>query len=59
LELTQLQQGFATGEMGFRDQVAQQQSCPAHVCFGSKADIAAHSINARFTPESGHWLSSL
>jgi hypothetical protein len=27
------------------------------VCFGSKADIGALSINVRFTPKSGHWLS--
>src|SRR5262249_36643761 len=36
-----LQQGFATSEMGFRGQFAQQQSQAAHVRFGSKADIAA------------------
>jgi hypothetical protein len=35
----QLQQGFATREIGFRDQVAQQQSRAAHVRFGSKADM--------------------
>jgi hypothetical protein len=27
-----------------------------HVRFGSKADIAAHSTNVRFTPESGRSL---
>src|SRR5215470_17736466 len=30
----------------------------AHVRFGSKADIRARSINIRFTPKSGHWLSA-
>jgi hypothetical protein len=33
------QQGFATDEMGFRGQFAGQQSQPADVRFGSKADI--------------------
>jgi hypothetical protein len=28
-----------------------------HVRFGSKADIAAYSINVRLTPKSGHWNS--
>src|SRR5262249_8881126 len=28
---------------------------PAHVRFGSKADIAAHSSDVRFTPKSRHW----
>jgi len=27
------------------------------VRFGSKADMAAHSSDVRFTPKSGHWLS--
>src|SRR6516164_5052835 len=49
-----LQQGFATDEMGFRGQFAQQQSCAAHVRFGSKADIAASLSDVRFTPKSGH-----
>jgi len=49
-----LQQGFATGEMGFRGQFARQQSRAAHVRFGSKADIAESKSNVRFTPESGH-----
>jgi hypothetical protein len=35
----ELQQGFATREMGFSDQFARQQSWPAHVRFGSLADI--------------------
>src|SRR6516162_9616590 len=30
-----------------------------HVRFGSKADIAAYSINVCFTPESGHRLGKL
>jgi hypothetical protein len=38
LTALRLQQGFATGEMGLRDQVAQQQS--SAVRFGSKADIS-------------------
>ena len=54
----QLQQGFATGEMGFRGQFGQQQSRVSHVRFGSKADIAASSTNVRFTPKSGHWNSA-
>jgi hypothetical protein len=52
-----LQQGFATDEMGFRGQFAQQQSEPAHVRFGSKADIGEGPTDVRFTPKSGHWLS--
>jgi hypothetical protein len=31
----------------------------ANVRFGSKADIAAYSINVCFTPESGHRLGKL
>jgi hypothetical protein len=48
----QLQQGFATGEMGFRGHVAQQQCCASDVCSGSKADIAKVLANVRFTSES-------
>jgi hypothetical protein len=33
------QQGFAAGEMGFGNQVAQQQLRAAHVRFGSLTDI--------------------
>ena len=40
--------------MGFNGDLAQQQFCEAHVRFGSKADIAAHSCDVRFTPKSGH-----
>ena len=54
-----LQQGFATGEMGFKDQAATQRSLAAHVRFGSKADIEAHPRNVRFTPKSGHRVSAL
>ena len=50
---TRLQQGFVTGEMGFRDQAAQQQFRAADVRFGSKADIGGRLDNVRFTPESG------
>src|SRR5215813_12896352 len=42
-----LQQGFAPGEMGFREWFAQQQCQTAHVRFGSKADIAAPPTNVR------------
>ena len=35
-----LQQGFTTDGMGFDRHLAWQQSQPAHVRFGSKADIA-------------------
>jgi hypothetical protein len=45
--------------MGFRGQFAQQQSCPAHVRFGSKADIADCEANVRFTPKSGHSSAQL
>ena len=41
LELTQLQQGFATGGMGSDRQFAWQQSSRPDVRFGSKADIKA------------------
>jgi ABC transporter substrate binding protein len=34
-----LQQGIASGEMGFKGQFARQQFWAAHVRFGSKADI--------------------
>ena len=51
---TRLQQGFATGEMGFRGQFARQQSLAAHVRFGSEADIFGGLRDVRFTPESGH-----
>ena len=53
---TQLQQGFATGEMGF-SQFARQQSLGPNVRFGSKADIAERWTDVRFTPKSGHWNS--
>ena len=49
-----LQQGFATGETGFEDQFARQQSLAPHVRFGSKADIEARLHDVCFTPESGH-----
>jgi demethylmenaquinone methyltransferase / 2-methoxy-6-polyprenyl-1,4-benzoquinol methylase len=39
--------------MGVRGQFAQQQSETAHVRFGSKADMAAHFCDVRFTSESG------
>jgi len=52
--MTQLQQGFTTGGMGFRGQFAQYQSETAHVRFGSKADIEARLLDVRFTPKSGH-----
>ena len=45
--------------MGFRDQVAQQQFRAADVRFGSKADIAECETNVRFTPNSGHWNSTV
>ena len=51
------EQGFATCEMGFRGQFAQQQSWAAHVRFGSKADIEASPPDVCFTSESGHRLS--
>jgi hypothetical protein len=47
-----LQQGFATGEMGFRGQFARQQSRAAHVRFGSLAAAPADGGHVRFTPES-------
>jgi hypothetical protein len=42
-----LQQGIATGEMGFSAQFAWQQTRAAHVRFGSKADIARTRLVAR------------
>src|SRR6516164_7800895 len=39
-DCVQLQQGFATGEMGFRGHFAWQQSSGPNVRFGSKADMA-------------------
>jgi hypothetical protein len=39
LELTQLQQEFATGGMGYDHHFAWQQSSGPNVRFGSKADI--------------------
>jgi hypothetical protein len=58
LELTQLQQGFATDGMGSNSHFAQQQSSGPNVRFGSKADNGALPIDIRFTPKSGHqnWL---
>jgi hypothetical protein len=54
-----LQQGFATGEMGFRGQFARQQSWTSHVLVGSKADISPCPRHVRFTPKSGHTLAQL
>jgi hypothetical protein len=51
---TRLQQGFATGEMGFNDQFALQKSGVADVRFGSIADIHTYSADVCFTPKSGH-----
>src|SRR5215472_19238241 len=34
--------------------VGQSADKPGHVRFGSKADIARHQLNVRFTPKSGH-----
>jgi hypothetical protein len=48
-----LQQGFASGEMGFPVNL-QQRSWDVHVRFGSKADLAAQISDVRFAPESGH-----
>jgi hypothetical protein len=45
-----LQQGLATGEIGFTGQFARQQSEAAHVRFGSKADIGQCRADVRFTP---------
>jgi hypothetical protein len=53
--MTQLQQGFTSGGMGFDCHFAQQQYSGVNVRFGSKADIARDQLNVRFTPESGHW----
>jgi len=55
-DCVQLQQGFATGEMGVNDQFALQTSWISHVRFGSKADIGRCPRDVRFTPKSGHWL---
>src|SRR5215469_8861981 len=52
-------QGFATSEMGFREQFAGTQSRAAHVRFGSKADISACLQHVRFTPKSGHSSTQL
>jgi hypothetical protein len=52
--MARLQQGFPTGETGFRGQFARQQSSAAHVRFGSKADMLRRLRNVRFTPKSGH-----
>jgi hypothetical protein len=54
-----LQQGFATGEMGFKGQFARHHLSAADVRFGSKADMAKCETNVRFTPKSGHALSTL
>jgi hypothetical protein len=45
--------------MGFRGQVARQQSQPPDVAEGSKGDIAAVLIYVRFTPESRHSSAQL
>ena len=49
-----LQQGFVTDEMGFRGQLARQQTLAVRVRFGSKAEIARDQPNVRFAPKSGH-----
>jgi hypothetical protein len=49
-----LQQGFATGEMGFKGQFARHHLSAANLRFGSKADISACPRHVRFTPKSGH-----
>jgi hypothetical protein len=43
--------------MGFKRQFARQQSCAAHVRFGSKADIRQLGTDVRFTPKSGHRIA--
>src|SRR5262249_41061407 len=52
-----LQQGFATGEIGFGVSLHSSNPEPPMSRFGSKADIAFQR-HVRFTPESGHWLSA-
>jgi hypothetical protein len=42
--MVQLQQGFAAGETGFRDQVARQHFLPAHVRFGSKDGVIGRQL---------------
>jgi hypothetical protein len=54
LELTQLQQEFATGGMGYDHHFAWQQSSGPNVRFGSKADISQSNRHVCFTPKSGH-----
>jgi hypothetical protein len=53
----QLQQGFATDEMGFWVSLHGCNPEPLMSGFGSKADIGARLDHVRFTPKSGHWLS--
>jgi hypothetical protein len=48
--LQRLQQGFATGEMGFRGPAAKQQFGAANVRFGSKADMRSADRRVRFGP---------
>jgi hypothetical protein len=42
---------------GWRSRFLRMESEPAHVRFGSKADISGCPCDVRFTPKSGHWLS--
>jgi hypothetical protein len=48
----ELQQGFATGGIGFRHRFAEQQSETADVRFGSKADITRPPAHVRYYPQS-------
>jgi hypothetical protein len=45
-----LQQGFATGEMGFNRHFAQQQALNPDVRKGSQADMPWSNRDVRFTP---------
>jgi hypothetical protein len=50
----QLQQGFATREMGFNSHFAKQKPAWSNVCMGSYADMAAAICDVCFTLNSGH-----
>jgi hypothetical protein len=53
-DCVQLQQEFATGEMGVTIYLRCKNREPPDVRFGSKADISAYPRHVRFAPNSGH-----
>jgi hypothetical protein len=54
-----LQQQFATDEMGCKRSICAAPILSYSCRFGSKADMAAHPVDVRYSPKSGHWQARM